>query len=244
MKKFTLVELLICAVCLVVLGTVAISAVSAGVDGKSESAACAEQQHKIFIAISAYAADNGGFFPYFDDEHSIPGCKTRVTWGYKISKYLPQDSGNRNYFCPAQQKLYPADDTSVSARSNMNSTVNCVVRPDRNLEFYRSINYGINFEYIASNIGGWAGKERKAYITMNTAKVVNPAEKVLMADAWNGKDGRYIIASYSTGSNKMNPCHNNGANVLWCDGHVALVDNPHATLQNGKLTNKHFRADR
>ena len=239
MKKYTLVELVICVICIVLLGTVAVSAVRAAADVKGEDAVCADQQRNIYAAVSAYAADNGGFYPYFDDEFSIPGCKTRVTWAYKISKYLPQESGNRNYFCPAQQKSYPEN-----SRSNLNSATNCVVRPDRSLEFYRSINYGINFEYIASNIGAWAGKERKAYITMNTAKVVDPAAKVLISDAWNGKEGRYVVASYSSGSNKMNPCHSNAANVLWCDGHVSLVKDPHTTLQNGKLVRQHFRADR
>ena len=238
MKKFTLMELILCIGCVLLLGSIGISAVRAGGSIQGEETVCADQQRKIFAALSQYAADNAGYYPYFDDEHSIPGCKTRVTWAYRISKYLPQDSGNKNYFCPAQQAAYP-----LTSRSNINSATNCVARPDRNLEFYRSINYGINFEYIASNIGTWAGKDRKQYITMNTAKVVNPAEKVLTADAWNGKEGRYIIASYSSGSNKMNPCHANGTNVLWCDGHVAKVNDPHAALQNGKLVRKHFRAD-
>ena len=80
---------------------------------------------------------------------------------------------------------------------------------------------------------------------MNVANIVNPAEKVLLSDAWNGKSfGRFIIASYSSGSNKMNPCHENASNVAWADGHISRVDDPHNTLQNGKLTRQHFRMDK
>lgn len=244
MKKYTFTEMVICTVCIALLAVTGISALNATGNAKAEEALCADQQRHIFAAISKYANDNAGFIPYWDDEASIPGCKTRVTWAYKIRKYLPEETGNRNYFCPTQQKSYPDDGTSVASRSNMNSQNNCVARPERNLEFYRSINYGINFEYAASNIGGWAGPNRKDYITMNFANIVNPAEKVLVSDAWNGTSGRFIIASYNSGSNKMNPCHENGTNVLWSDGHVARVDDPHNTLQNGKLTRQHFRMDK
>ncbi|MBQ9089202.1 MAG: type II secretion system protein [Lentisphaeria bacterium] len=240
MKKFTLVELVICVACVAVLATVFISAAGATGAAKAEEAACAARQKNIYAALNQYAADNAGFYPYFDDEFAIPGCKTRITWGYRIHKYLPQETGNRNFFCPSQQALYP----EIRNRSRATSPESCVVAPERNLERYRSINYGINFEYVASNLGGWAGKNTRDYITVNTAKIVNAAQKVLTADAWNGTNqARYVISSYHSGSNKMNPCHENAANVLWCDGHVSRVDNPHATLQDGKHRSN-FRVDK
>ena len=241
MKKFTFVELLICLGCFLVLMTLAISAVDANSSGSAGEAACAAQQKNIYAALNQYASDNAGFFPYWDDEFGIPGCKTRVTWGYRIHKYLPAESGNKNFFCPDAQALYP----EIRNRSRMTSPESCVAAPEKNLERYRSINYGINFEFIAGNVGQWASRNNREYVTINRGKIVNPAEKVLTADAWNGSNqGRYVISSYSSGSNKMNPCHENASNVLWCDGHVSKVLNPHASLQNGKLTARHFRGDR
>ena len=242
MKKYTFVELLVCCALLLMLGTVGVSTLRANGAAKAEEVACASQQKNIYAALIKYANDNAGFFPYFDDEVGIRGCKTRVTWGYRIHKYLPEESGNKNFFCPSQQSLYP----EPRNRSRMTSPESCAATPETNLERYRAINYGINFEGVAGNIGFWDRTHKtNDYITMNVAKMVNPDQKVLAADAWNGENqGRYVISSYNTGSNKMNPCHENASNVLWCDGHVSRVDNPHATLQNGKNYHKHFRVDK
>ena len=240
-KKFTFQELLMVCACVAVVATLGISALNANGTASAETAVCAGQQSKIFAAISSYASDNEGFLPYFDDEFSIPGCKTRVSWAYRIHEYLPEETGNKNYFCPSAQAAYADPDN----RSNMSSPRSCVSIPDRNLESYRFINYGINHEYAASNVGRWASKDPKQYITIKMSAVVNPAEKVLVADAWNGKNyGRNVITHYNAGSNKMKPCHGNAANVLWFDGQVKKVDDPHKTLQNGKNAAKHFRVDK
>ena len=235
-KKFTFQELLMVCSCVAVIATLGISALNANGTAAAETAVCADQQSKIFAALSSYAGDNEDYLPYVDD-----GEPTRVTWAYRIREYLPEETGNKNFFCPSAQPLFPVPDN----RSNMNCPRSCVSLPDRNLESYRFINYGINHEYAVSNVGRWASKDPKQYITMQMTKIVNPAQKVMAADAWNGKTyGRNVITHYNAGSNKMNPIHDNGANVMWCDGRIAKVDNPHVTLQNGKNARKHFRLDK
>lgn len=246
MKKqnFTLAELIVSAIPLLAMALM-LPALYAKSVTETTVTACMNNQKQISIALHAYAPAYGGHAPYVDYELGEGGSNaTRVTWASALSsgQFLKD---NASYFCPAAAPLFKG--TLGEQRSRMNGTETCISQPQKYLERYRFINYGINHEYIAGNFGNWHSGNAKELVTMKLADIKNPAGKIMAADAWNGGEtnsfGRHLISGniVSNRSNRINPCHGGSAVILWSDGHVTLQEKPNEIIQKGDAaTIRHY----
>ncbi len=162
MKKqnFTLAELIVSAIPLLAMALM-LPALYAKSVTETTVTACMNNQKQISIALYAYAPAYGGHAPYVDYELGEGGSNaTRVTWASALSsgQFLKD---NASYFCPAAAPLFKG--TLGEQRSRMNGTETCISQPQKYLERYRFINYGINHEYIAGNFGNWHSGNAKEH---------------------------------------------------------------------------------
>lgn len=237
-RSFTLIELLVVVSIIALLAGMLLPALNKA-RLSALSSACVNNQRQIGLALMSYTGDVNGYFPYADyGDIGGLGTSVRVTWAYSLN-YTRHLKDNKVLFCDAAAPGFTS--ATGMERSKKDSPKNCIKFPNSSLEYYRFINYGINYTYLASNRGAWNGSDTSALLTQKIDNVVNPSEKIMTSDAWAKQNayGRYIIAQSlpAESSNGMNDCHSNGTNILWCDGHVAQWKFARLTIQDGTSAN-------
>jgi|GEM_PF-4081210 competence protein ComGC len=237
-KHFTLIELILLVAAVAVLMLLLLRGM-AKLSACAADTACRNNQQQIFAALTAYSQSYENHAPYVDYELGAGGgSSTRITWGSALNhgEFIKD---NAVYFCPAAASSFTG--AIGLSRSRADGAENCIVKPASNLERYRFINYGINYEYIAGNYGSWHSKDQRELVTAKLTDIKNPAGKIMLADAWNGNRengyGRHLISGNieSNRSNRINPCHEESAIVLWSDGHITPVADPVGTIQKGDI---------
>ena len=79
---------------------------------------------------------------------------------------------NKVLFCEAAAPKFTKPDTGVD-RSRKGGNYNCVVKP-KELANYQYINYGINYNYLASNHGNWYSTDVYEFVTQKMERIKNP----------------------------------------------------------------------
>ena len=229
-RIFTLIELLIVVAMITILAGLLLPALNKA-KLSALASSCINNQKQIGLALQSYTGDWNGYFPHAS--YDLAGRTPNITWGYSLYEggYIKD---NKVLFCEAAAPKFTKPDTGVD-RSRKGGNYNCVVKP-KELANYQYINYGINYNYLASNHGNWYSTDVYEFVTQKMERIKNPAGKVMTADAMderNGGTGRHLLAYwYNPGvTNNMHACHSNGSNILWCDGHVSYWKSPHQTLQ-------------
>ena len=229
-RIFTLIELLIVVAIITILAGLLLPALNKA-KLSALASSCINNQKQIGLALQSYTGDCNGYFPHAS--YDLAGRTPNITWGYSLYEggYIKD---NKVLFCEAAAPKFTKPDTGVD-RSRKGGSYNCVVKP-KELANYQYINYGINYNYLASNHGNWYSTDIYEFVTQKMERIKNPAGKVMTADAMderNGGTGRHLLAYwYNPGvTNNMHACHSNGSNILWCDGHVSYWKSPHQTLQ-------------
>ncbi len=229
-RIFTLIELLIVVAMITILAGLLLPALNKA-KLSALASSCINNQKQIGLALQSYTGDCNGYFPHAS--YDLAGRTPNITWGYSLYEggYIKD---NKVLFCEAAAPKFTKPDTGVD-RSRKGGSYNCVVKP-KELANYQYINYGINYNYLASNHGNWYSTDIYEFVTQKMERIKNPAGKVMTADAMderNGGTGRHLLAYwYNPGvTNNMHACHSNGSNILWCDGHVSYWKSPHQTLQ-------------
>ncbi len=149
-RIFTLIELLIVVAIITILAGLLLPALNKA-KLSALASSCINNQKQIGLALQSYTGDWNGYFPYAGYGDLISGG-SRVTWCYSLYEggYI---KNNNILFCDAAA---PGLAGSYGLeRSRKDSPNTCIKFPNSNLEYYRFINYGINYNYLASNMGGW-----------------------------------------------------------------------------------------
>jgi len=194
---FTLIELLVVIAIIAILAAI-LFPVFARAREKARQTSCLSNIKQISLGYMMYASDYDSWFPGFLTGHTSPN--NRVSWHDVISPYL---KNTQVYYC-VSSGFYLAP--------NRYSTSTTSTNPD---------GYGTD------------------YYGFKSSMIPNPAEKLLIGDCAGdnsthtsfGSKSCMVYSEYIAGdSNTFNtcrghiwPCHNDMANMGFCDGHAKAI---------------------
>lgn len=206
-RAFTLIELLVVIAIVAILAALLLPALSRSKDS-ALSAACKNNLRQLGIALGAYAAESG-FYPAMERLDLVGGPKVTYAWPAQL---LTQVSGSTAVFkCPS---------TTADFAWPTNQSTHGFAFP-YNVDWKVPFSYGYNGMGVSS-VGG-LGLGYEPTVALPVTRVVNPADMIAIGDS-NGdrsSDGEISFRRFATFTiNPPGTRHNNGANVVFCDGHV------------------------
>ena len=217
-RHFTLIELLVVIAIIAILAAMLLPALSKA-RSKARAVSCASNYRQIGLALTMYCSDNKDFIPerYRDAAPNKDGgygadgayyAKYGVTDHYiqygSFSPYVGPYTGDWKVFC------CPASSMSGST--------------------YENISYTSDEWQCKHAVGMSRTADRKkvnAYVNYNTT-YNSPSGRAIFIDAvsaWLQGDLFY---------SRMSIRHENGANVVYMDGHVEFVSEQHIRSEMGK----------
>ncbi len=238
---FTLMELLVVIAILGILGAMLLPAVS-NAKARGHNAACKNQQRQIGLALAMYVSDNNYYPPINDWE-------TRKAWMERLYPYYPLVWTNRSWHCPAYMArngmaifwatntLHPWDGARwwTSYAYNRQGII--------------GTGWSGWTDLPVAALRGKLGLGGRPPLVARESEVVAPSQMYAVADArWyrrGSESGWFPIESTSSTLGlydmtpwlnvwhwddslkplkELGPAHQQGYNVLFCDGHVTLVN--------------------
>lgn len=216
-RAFTLFELLVVIAIIGILAALLLPTLS-GAKSQARSTVCKNHLSQIGRAMAMYVADHN-YYPPLEVGDGVPS--SFQTWADRLSSYAPLSWTNYAWHCPT----YVAN----------NGIVKFQKPPEGGGKF-------VNWTSYAYNAFGIAGLESRHKLGLNdlprvTAReqqIQSPADMYVVADARAYRDasadgfvGRPWMSPWILGSgfveNETAPPHARGYNLLFGDGHVALV---------------------
>lgn len=211
---FTLVELLIVIVVIGLLVAIVLSAVSSG-KSQAQRTACKSNLRQMGLGLHMYLLNNGRYPPEWGKNG-----QDFLAWSDRATETSQHNWTNSNFQCPA----YVA----------RNGLVKIVEHP-RDTEVFTSYAYnewGMVDTSRSERLG--LGLSRGSAVV--DAQIAAPSEMITVADSRTFKNspGPYGVVEALHGNIQMQPfftyreetgpVHERGYNVLFADGHVALLD--------------------
>jgi prepilin-type processing-associated H-X9-DG protein/prepilin-type N-terminal cleavage/methylation domain-containing protein len=207
-RAFTMIELLVVIAVIAILGALLLPALVRSKES-ARSLACKSNLRQLGLAVNLYATETG-YYPA--SEYLDTKISPFVTYGWP-AQLLPHVSGNKAIFkCPSAPSEFEWP--------NSNSTLGYAFpyNVDKQQTFF---SYGYNGWGTAAVGGLGLGVEPSTALPVS--KVVNPADMIAIADSDGngGADGEITFNRFlSVLVKPPGTRHKNGANAVFCDGHV------------------------
>jgi len=207
---FTLTELLVVMAIIGILAGLLLPALSKG-KGQAQSAACKNLLRQTGLGLQMYVQENG-WYPPLAEKGTTTLCFNR------LYPYYPASWTNASWNCPA----YIANNGIISRDKVMTNST------------------GISYSYNCFGIvSGWPDCPRSIFqlqlglghLPRNSKKepgVLAPSQMYAVADARSESAGQGIaggikMSIWSFSCSEAAPPHGQAYNILFCDGHAALV---------------------
>ncbi|HYT59242.1 MAG TPA: DUF1559 domain-containing protein [Haliangiales bacterium] len=210
MKGFTLIELMVVIAMVALLAALLLPALSRA-KAAARSAACKSNLHQIGIALRMYVDDFRKYplhVVYSASPFNDPGAPQKG-WAWALEPYVP-----------VQQKIFlcPENDNPplrvISAASGLESSL-----PARGRYGYNAFGTALNHPELTLGLGnGWQSGSDIVVMEVGESAVMEPADMIAFGDA-KGPLGIVISPILASGLIPSTR-HNEGSNILYCDGHV------------------------
>ncbi len=227
-KKFTLIELLVVIAIIAILAAILLPALNSARE-RGRSASCINNQKQIGSAFAMYHDAFDGWYPPAHDQAIGANSKNweHNSWSSKFYqlRLFTAEIG----VCPTLAGLYTATNSvEFVTKAPKDETDNA------NWSTWSYFGYGYN-----GVIGGWASGAKRDIPKAGNIK--RPSGKLLTVETggdWSGAYRGYHTLLVTQDNGKWNWVahpHNakdiisrvgGSANILWCDGHVASLEEP------------------
>jgi len=235
---FTLIEILVVTGIITLLAALVLSAI-ASARRQAQAVVCRSNLRQISIAMTAYVVETG-YYPGCQHFEGFNSDRTFAVWPIRLRPYLAPgvvagtDNALRVFHCPS-------NDIAIDWQITFGSGSQYAIQSDRGLGYRPGerllqssglpFSYGYN-DWGAGNNGvgnalqlGLGGDINyppgpNAYGTeLRATRVKIPSQMIAVADSFTDS-----VFDYNIDPNDINEnpgkLQNNGANVLFCDGHV------------------------
>jgi prepilin-type N-terminal cleavage/methylation domain-containing protein/prepilin-type processing-associated H-X9-DG protein len=208
---FTLLELLIVIAIVGILAALMLPAIDR-VRHLAREKACANNLHQLYLVLKTYANDNDGFYPVEPTEHNPhPGLLRALN----VDRYSAMA---RCFYCSQwkTQEQYAEDSTHYTPKGQTDSVADTP-------ENRAAGNIGYIYWSFLKNKPGWRNKEFWARMLTDAGCVQVPGGPTVnespLSEVWFMTDWFRQGAPFPHMRG-----HAQGLNVLYLDGHVALVE--------------------
>ncbi len=236
-RGFTLIELLVVIAIIAILAAI-LFPVFARARENARRASCQSNLKQMGLGFAQYLQDYDSQFPYGCDKYvntsyagaqsahsdrDWPGaCNTQNNVEHWMDKLQPYIKSKQLFNCPSGTRIAPNINGTLQD-ATANGAPWSVGQADAN-HISIGIAYGYNCDYIGGC--GWAGNTPTGGWAAKESQIDSSASTVLVTESgyWNGPYGLpytySITLDNATGAIWPKDRHLEGANLLFCDGHV------------------------